>query len=283
MALTGQTPVYAVLGHPVGHSASPALHNAWFAHHHIDGVYVALTCRAPGSRLADALHTLGLRGANLTVPLKREILPHLDQVHGAAKGCGAVNTVVARRGRLHGYNTDVDGFIDGLLADGIDPRDRKIAILGAGGAARAVAAGLSRARCGPMRIFNRTETHAASLIAELDLDATTAPLLPSSFAAWRAELVVQTLPGAARDRILALPTDHLPDDAAWSDLNYWDDAPPHVAILGARGLQTQTGHAMLVHQAAHAFRHFTGVSPAIDVGWAALGQRSELVRPTPPQ
>lgn len=270
MRITGHTRTFALLGDPVTHSISPALHNAWLSHHGIDGVYVALRSRASGADVANALRTLGLAGANLTVPLKTGILPHLDRVDAAARACGAVNTVVVHGEQLHGFNTDAGGFLDGLAEGGIDPVGRRVAVLGAGGAARAIAWALARCEPAELHLFNRTVSRARALVADLDLDASVSPLTPDAFAAFPADLVVHTLPGPARAAVAALPTDHLPDDAAWCDLNYWDSDPPHLGALRARGHPVQTGHAMLLHQAARAFVHFTGTSPTIDVARSAL-------------
>jgi len=277
--ITGRTPLFALLGDPVQHSLSPALHNAWFRHHQVDGVYVALPTDVRAD-VTGALRTLGLAGVNVTVPLKRTVLPALDSVDELAERVGAVNTIVCRQGRLHGSNTDVDGFMDALAELGFDPAGRRVSVLGAGGAALAVAAGLVRAGAQGVVLFNRDEAKAHTLAARLGGPVCGGPLTTLGFGGLAPDLVVNALPGPARERVLALPIDHLPPTTAWVDLNYWDPAPPHLATLRDKGHRVQTGHAMLLHQAARAFERFTGVSPSIKVGRAVLTGQARAMAST---
>ncbi len=270
MRITARTRLLAVVGHPVRHSRSPAIHNAWLAHYGIDAVYLALDTPLPPRDPGDALRGLGVWGINVTVPHKGALFAAVDERDAAAEGTGAVNTVIVREDRLLGYNTDVEGFSRALAELGARATRHAI-ILGAGGAARAVARALLD-RGAAVTLCNRTAAHARQATRVLG-GGDIAPLSSQAFGRLvsTADLVVNTLPAAARQRVLALPTDGLAPHAAWVDLNYWDPDPPHLERLRDRGLQVQTGHAMLLHQGALAFARFTGVRPDLAIVRGALG------------
>src|SRR5678809_1193824 len=146
MRITGRTRLAGIMGWPVSHSRSPALHNFWLGEHGIDGAYVPLPVE-PGQleRALRALPALGFRGCNLTIPHKQKAMALVDRVDPMARRIGAVNTViVADDGTLEAYNTDVYGFRENLrnYAPDWDPAAGSAVVLGAGGAARAVVASL---------------------------------------------------------------------------------------------------------------------------------------------
>ena len=141
--ITGKTKTVGILGYPVGHSLSPLMHNAAFAALELDYIYVPLPV-APdqlGQAVA-GLKAMGFVGANVTIPHKVTIIPYLDELDRSAELVGAVNTIVIRKGRCIGYNTDSQGFIQSLTTKNIRITGRKVVIMGAGGAARAVVCGL---------------------------------------------------------------------------------------------------------------------------------------------
>ncbi len=265
--ITGATRVFALLGRPVHHSLSPRIYNALFAHHGLDAVYVALDV-APdrGAGLVEALRTLGLAGVNLTVPHKAVVVPALDAVEPAVTIAGAANVVVARAGRLVGANTDGEGFCRAFEERFGAMPTGPAAVLGAGGAARAVAAALVGRGVGRVAIFNRSLAGAEAAADHLARALPGAvlephPLTPTAFAALARDLtlVVNATAGGARASVEALPITELPPGAVWVDLNYWDPDPPALAACRARGLRVQEGIDMLVHQAALAFEAFTGL------------------------
>ena len=138
--INGHTKIFGILGRPVAHSLSPAMHNAAFRHLGVNAVYVAF----PVTDLAQAvsgLRGLGIGGVSVTIPFKEEIIPLLDELDPRAARIGAVNTVVNRDGRLTGYNTDWLGAVTALTAK-ISLKGRHVLILGAGGASRAIAFGV---------------------------------------------------------------------------------------------------------------------------------------------
>lgn len=272
--ITGSTRVYALLGRPVHHSRSPALHNAWFATHGIDAVYVALEIpEGAEERALDAVQALGLAGANLTTPLKERAFARLADLDPSARVIGAVNLLVRAGDRLCGANTDAEGFCRSVEARGIALGGRIAAVIGTGGAARAVAAGLAARGAREIRLLGR-RPEAAGEIARgirgafphvtLDTAAITTRAITG------ADLIVVATSGRAA-AVSALDPSVLAPGAAWVDLNYWDPDPPGFAAAARAGHTTIEGTGMLVWQAALSFERWIGVLP--DVGTAGTRAR----------
>jgi shikimate dehydrogenase len=262
--ITGHTRVYAVIGRPVAHSGSPALHNLWFVRHGIDAVYVALDVppERGGGTLAAALRTLGLAGANLTIPHKTAIVPHLDDLDDAARAIGAANTVVRDGDRLRGFNTDAAGFTTSFEAEsGRSLSGARALVLGAGGAGRAVAFGVARAGAARVWLANRTLDVAERAAAPLGDAVRAVPLADASRLLPDVDVVVNALSGPGADAARHLDVDRLPPDATWADLNYWMPDPPARDACRKTGRLFLDGGGMLRAQAALAFEHFTGVWP----------------------
>lgn len=153
---------YALIGDPVGHSLSPAVHNAAFRHLGMDSAYIAY--RIPSGELEygiESLREIGIAGFNVTMPHKVDMMGYLDSADENCSVVGACNTVSVSGGSLRGHNTDVDGFMDPIRQRGIGVSD--VLILGAGGAARAAVLGLSRDRAGSITICGRTPSRAEAL------------------------------------------------------------------------------------------------------------------------
>lgn len=267
--ITGRTRIFGLIGHPVRHSLSPAMHNELFRQHRIDALYAAFDVppsEAPS--LARAVRTLGLAGVNLTVPFKEAVLPELDALAPEAAVAGAVNVVIRVDGALVGHNTDGQGYIHALRAElGVDPAGRSAAILGAGGTARAVASALAQHGCVAVTLFNRTVARAEAACAALArawpgtrFDA--APLEPAAVDRVLAgvDLVVNCTSGGAVAAVAALDVRALRPGSVWTDANYWMTEPPQLVRCAGRGVRIQRGIGMLVHQGAESFRLFTGVA-----------------------
>ncbi|MFH1169599.1 MAG: shikimate dehydrogenase [Chloroflexota bacterium] len=170
MIISGKTRVCGIIGDPVGHSMSPAMHNAAFRELGLDYVYVPF--RVGGEALGGAIggmRALGIRGLNVTIPHKVAVLPFLDALDPLAQRIGAVNTIVNDNGTLTGYNTDAAGFMQALLAGGIEPEGRNVVVLGAGGAARAVSFALAE-RGARLTILNRHVDKATALAGRISRD-----------------------------------------------------------------------------------------------------------------
>jgi shikimate dehydrogenase len=265
--ITGKTQLFALVGHPVRHSLSPAMYNHLFAEHRIDAVYVALDVDpARSAHLAESLTTLDIRGVNLTVPFKRTIVPRLSHATRAAEEAQACNVVIQQDGHLVGYNTDGEGFARGVEEEFGSQAGISAIVLGAGGAARAIAAGLADRRARRVTFLNRSVAAARESAAHLSayFPGTAFDFAALSSEAWddaapTAQLVVNATSGGAAEQVTKLSVDTLPSDAIWCDVNYWMPDPPNLAAARVRGLRVQDGLAMLAHQGALSFELFTGV------------------------
>jgi shikimate dehydrogenase len=256
-----------VMGWPVGHSRSPALHGFWLKHHGIAGEYVTLPVPPEGLRAAlRALPREGFAGCNLTLPHKEAALALIDHVDASARRIGAVNTIVVRGDRsLEGRNTDSFGFIENLHAGAPDWRaDRGAVVLGAGGAARAVVAALLDAGVPELRLLNRHRARGESLAAALggeirvlDWDTRARSL------AGAALLVNTTSLGMHGAPPLDLALDALDPAAVVNDIVYVPLETPLLAAARRRGNTVVDGLGMLLHQARPAFAAWFGIMPEV--------------------
>ena len=166
--IDGHTKVVGVMGWPVEHTLSPAMHNAAFKATGLNWRYLPLPVHP--DRLGQAVHglrALGFAGCNVTVPHKQAVMGYLDEITAEAKAIGAVNTILVQAdGRMTGHNTDADGFLRSLVGRGLQPEGKRTVVIGAGGAARAVAYALASAGT-PITILNRTLSRAEYLVADL--------------------------------------------------------------------------------------------------------------------
>jgi shikimate dehydrogenase len=142
--MTGKTRICGLMGDPVEHSISPAIHNAAFNALGLEYIYVPFHVKPKDLKKAiDGMRALHIRGLNVTIPHKVAVLPFLDELDSLAEKIGAVNTIVNSDGKLRGYNSDAAGFIQALIAGGVKPEGKRVVLLGAGGAARAIAFALA--------------------------------------------------------------------------------------------------------------------------------------------
>ncbi len=266
--ISGKARVAGVMGWPVGHSRSPRLHGHWLREHAIDGAYVPLAVSP--ERLGDAvrgLGALGLRGCNVTVPHKEAVIPLLDRIDATARATGAVNTIVVEAdGTLSGSNTDVFGFMENLREGAPDwrPAGTVAVVVGAGGAARAVAWALREAGATEVRVVNRTHDRAARLAADIGGPVHAVAWAEREAVLDGAGLLVNTttqgMEGQAR---LDLRLDALPRTAIVNDIVYVPLATPLLADAAARGNPVVDGLGMLLHQARPGFAAWFGAEPTV--------------------
>jgi len=264
---TGSTVLAAVIGSPVRHSRSPAIHNAAFRALGLDWAYLAFDVpQGQAAGAISAMRALDLRGLSVTMPHKDAVATLVDELTDDAARLGAVNCVRWRDDRLVGDNTDGPGFLASLADAGVSADGRACVVLGAGGAARAVVLALARAGAASVTVVNRTGSRAADAArlagpvgrvgAEADVAA--------------ADLVVNaTSVGMGDDGRLPLDIDLLRPDAVVADLVYQPLVTPLLAAAAERGATVVDGLGMLVHQAAVASESWTGVAPPIGVMRAA--------------
>lgn len=307
MTITGESRLLGLLGWPVAHSLSPAMHNAAAEALGMDVVYLPLPV-APGT-LEDALRglkALGFLGVNVTVPHKQAVMPFLETVDPAARATGAVNTIRISRSderrpttrhtpvsgsqppipNLHGYNTDWSGFLADLRQKGIAVEGRPCLVLGAGGSARAVAYALAK-RGGHVTVFARRAAQAEGLVADLEghvqqAAAPASPVAPLRAASWAAlrqfgevdaPFVVNTTPLGMQPQEGASPW---PDDLPFAagsvvyDLVYNPQETRLMRQARSAGCRAANGLGMLLQQGALAFEIWTGVKPPLEVMAAAL-------------
>jgi len=165
--IDAQTELYGVIGNPVRRSLSPMIHNGAFKRLGWNAVYLAFEVKNVEEALR-GIRGLGVRGVSVTLPFKTQVVPLLDRIEGLAKKVGAVNTIVNRRGKLIGYNTDCEGALE-ALEEKMGLRGKKVVLLGAGGAARAIGFGL-RERDVPLIVVNRSRKRGQALSRELGCD-----------------------------------------------------------------------------------------------------------------
>lgn len=271
MPITGAARLAGIMGWPIAHSRSPALHGFWLAEHGIDGAYVPLAVHP--DRLEQALRALpalGFRGCNLTIPHKQAALKVMDRVEPFARRVGAMNTVVvAADGSLEGSNTDVFGFRENLREQAPDWRADAgpAVVLGAGGSARAVIAGLSALGVAQIRLVNRTLDRARLLARDL-----AAPETEISVHPWEARdavlegagiLVNTTSLGMDKEPALDIDLSALPLAAVVVDIVY---VPLETGLLAAarrRGHPAVDGLGMLLHQGRPGFAAWFGAAPRV--------------------
>ncbi|MSQ33233.1 MAG: shikimate dehydrogenase [Dehalococcoidia bacterium] len=269
-----------IIGYPLGHSVSPAFQQAAF-----DALGIAARYEAwetPLERLADRVARLrepAMLGANVTVPYKQDVLALLDDIEPQARRIGAVNTIVNSGGRLTGYNTDSAGFLRALQEEGgFDPRERRALLLGAGGAARAVAFALAQAGAKGIAIANRTPGRAESLareIASLEVETEVIPWEAEPIGAllWYCHLVVNcTSIGTAHgptEGLSLVAAELIPRAVLVCDLVYNPPLTPLLKEAQRAGARILGGLPMLIHQGAAAFELWTGRQPPEDVMLAA--------------
>lgn len=283
--INGRTTVVGLIGWPVGHSVSPAMQNAAFTALGLDWCYVPLpVATEPTTNIGDAvagLVALGLAGANVTVPHKQAVMPHLDDLTPAARAIGAVNTIIVSPEKtLLGDNTDAPGFIADLRDHAVDPAVDHALVLGAGGSARAVAYGLADAGCRRVTIANRTRARAAALaqamsaqFPEINFDTCG---LPDDLVAvgQQADLVINCTSLGMSPNVEGMPwDDSLPFRAGQTvyDLIYNPRATRLLAKAQADGATAIGGIGMLIWQGAIALERWTGQEPPIEVMRRASG------------
>ena len=290
------TRVAAVVGDPVRHSLSPVMHNAAFRALDLNWVYLAFEVRRGAALAAVAgMRALGIDGLSVTMPHKDAVAAAVDRLSPNALALGAVNTVVRRGDVLEGHNTDGAGFVAAVRDDeGFEPAARRCLVLGAGGAARAVVKALADAGAAQVVVVNRTPARAEAAatlagaagrvgtveeVADAELIVNATPVGMASDAGPGAD--VRSVDGTVLDG--PGPDPAVAVDPAWFgagqlvvDLVYDPPLTPLVEAARARGAVGVNGLGMLIHQAAHAFRLWTGEDPPLAVMSAAA--LAELAR-----
>ncbi|MBM4144038.1 MAG: shikimate dehydrogenase [Lentisphaerae bacterium] len=276
----GHTLPFAVLGHPIGHTLSPVMHNAAFAALGMDAVYLAFDVhpdRLMG--VLPAMRDLGFAGVNLTVPLKEVAFRGLTDLEPAARRLGAVNTVEFRDAGPRGHNTDGYGFLRAMdEAFGAGVRGLDVFVLGCGGAGRAVALTCAAEGARRLVLADLLPGRAAGVAAEIAAASPGVAVETAASeagarvrAARRADLVVQATPAGMRTEDPApLPGDAFRPGQMAFDLVYMYPDTAFTKAARAAGARARNGLGMLLHQGARALEIWTGRQPPLDAMRAAL-------------
>jgi shikimate dehydrogenase len=272
-------PLAGVIGAPVGHSRSPALHNYWLKSLGIAGYYVPMEiAQADLEQTIRAMPKMGFVGINVTIPHKEKVIGIADLVTDRAALIGAANTLIFRKdGRIHADNTDGYGFIENLRANapGWHPQSGPAAVFGAGGAARAVVASLIEMGTPEIRLANRTKTRAEALHSEFGSRIHVYDWVQAGNILDGATTVVNTTSlGMEGKTEFRVPLDALSPQAVVTDLVYTPLETGFLRYARANGCIVADGLGMLIHQAVPAFERWFGVRPEVDeaVRRAVLGQ-----------
>jgi shikimate dehydrogenase len=272
------TQYIALIGYPLRHSISPFFQQAALDHYHLNTKYLAWEVAPEG--LAGALERLGrpeYLGANVTIPCKEKVLPFLDRLEGQAREIGAVNTIAKDKGALVGYNTDGQAFLRALREKGgLEPRGQQVVLLGAGGAARALAFSLLRAGIRSLTIYNRGLERAQKLAA--DLQKVLASSQKVQALPWEerlsglppCQLIVQATPlGTGEDSTSPLTARLIPRGVLAFDLVYNPPETPFLKEAKKAGARALGGLPMLVYQGAASFELWTGQNAPLEVMFQA--------------
>ena len=272
MAISGKAKVFGVFGHPVGHSLSPAMHNAAIEALGLDYIYVPFDVDPEDlGRAVAGVRALGIAGVNVTIPHKEAVIEFLDEVEQDALEIGSVNTIANRDGRLIGSSTDGPAFIRSLVETGYEPNGSKAVILGGGGAGRAVAFALVKSGA-EVLVFDEAPGKAEKLAGDVrDVMKSDVARGESDFsrvADWikKANLLVNCTPVGMHPNVDRIP---VPEDILRSDMTVYDVVynPMRTKLLQAaetKGAKTVSGMKMFVYQGAISFKTWTEIDPPTD-------------------
>ena len=272
--ITASTRLCAVIGNPVGHSLSPALHNAAFDALDLDFVYTAFRVEDVKSALAGMRALGNFRGMSVTIPHKIEAMSYLDEIAEVDRSIGSINTIINENGKLVGLGTDGPGALKALVEAGVELDGKCILLLGSGGAARAIAFTLARkARPGKLVLLDVNADTLQGLTADLETGTgaciESAPLTdgPLVRAMALADVVINCTPVGMHPNEDAslIPAGLLRSGQAVFDIVYNPLETKLLADARARGLKVISGVEMFINQAVLQFRHFTGIDAPVEV------------------
>ncbi len=275
--IRGSTRIVGIFGDKIDYTLSPRMHNHAFAKLGMDYVYIPFQVRPDQLKGAvEAIRSLNLAGVNVTIPHKQAVLPFLDQISPIAKKIGAVNTIINNDGKLLGDNTDAPGFLESLKEDGrIDPKKKRVLLIGAGGTARAMAISLAAAGISKLVIANRTADKAKELSVWVDK-------LGAKLECYPVKLSADSLKEELSDSDLlvnATPSgsDFMPSDFhRFLSPNFFVFDAVYakntslVAAAKSAGVPALGGMGMLIRQGALSFSLWTGKKPPVELMREAL-------------
>ena len=273
--ISGKTIVCGIIGDPIEHTMSPAMHNAAFQTLGLDYTYVPFRVKSLELKKAiEGIRGLNLRGLNVTIPHKVAVMQFLDRIDPLAEKIGAVNTIVNDDGILSGYNTDATGFLQTLHDKDVDPEDKKVLLLGAGGAARAIGNVLAGEKARITILNRRQELSWAEDLAHLLTRHYGAKVNIGELTPENLQRAIEGVDIVVNSTSLGMSPDDdqtpVPADLLGASLTVFDVVynPYETRLLReakAAGAKTISGLEMLVRQGAIAFEKWTGIKAPVDV------------------
>lgn len=268
MNVTGKTKITGLFGYPVEHTLSPLMHNAAFEHLGLDYCYLPFSVHPDSLKTAaEAVRALSMAGVNVTIPHKEAVIPYLDAVNEEALFIGAVNTIVNKEGTLTGYNTDGRGFMRALAENNISPDNKKVLVVGAGGASRAISYYLSE-KAARLCLFDTDKIKLGKLASDLSEIRDTVHVL-NAIDVEDFDLLINATPlGLKASDPLPIDVSRLSSRQTVCDLIY--KKTPLLSAAEKQGCKTTDGLGMLLWQGVLAFELWTGTFPPVDIMRKAL-------------
>jgi shikimate dehydrogenase len=273
MRISGKTRVCGVIGDPIEHTLSPAMHNAAFEQLKLDYVFLAFKVKAAEVENAiRGMRGLGIHGLNVTMPHKNAVIDYLDEVDETAKFLGSVNTILNDNGRLRGFSTDGAGALNALQENGVNPRGKKLLLLGAGGAAKAIAFALAK-EVEELVLLNRTPEKTKALTealsSEFDKKVTGETLTPRAIQKnmQDADILINATSVGMHPHVgqsLVAPQ-WLKPDLTVMDIVYNPTETKLAKDAKAAGARVISGVEMLIYQGAASFEIWTGCAAPVKV------------------
>ena len=273
--ISGSTRLAAVIGDPVRHSLSPAIHNAAFAELGLDWIYLALPVTAGrGAEAVEAMRTFGIDGLSVTMPHKADVAAAADDLTPAARNLGVANCLFRSDGQIVADSTDGDGFVASFETDfGSSLVETRCLVIGAGGAARSIIEAVGRAGASEITVVNRSQLKAEDA-ATLAPQATVRPAAEIADAAAAADVIVNAtaigMAGGPDPQGCPVPPEAITNTHKVVDIVYQPRRTPLLLAASANGAEVADGVGMLVHQAALAFERWTGHKAPLDVMTSAV-------------
>ena len=273
-SISPSTQICAVIGNPIAHSLSPAIHNAAFAELDLDFVYVACRVEDVKNALAGMRALNNFRGMSVTIPHKIEIMKYVDEIAEVDRSIGSINTVINEQGKLLGFGTDGPGALKAIVDAGVDIDGKKILMLGSGGAARAISFTLAlNAKLRELSILDVSENMLQQLTADLragtDAIIKSELLTESSLAAAmeNADVIIHCTPVGMHPNEDAslIPAEFFKPEQVIFDIVYTPLETKLLTEAKSRGLKVISGVDMFINQAVLQFERFTGVNAPIEV------------------
>jgi len=258
--INSDTSLYAVLGDPISHSLSPVMHNRAFFHVNYNGVYFAFRVKEIGKAIS-GIKALGIKGASITIPHKVTVMEFLDEVDDMAEKIGAVNTIINRQGKITGYNFDSVGAVR-AVKEKTGIKNKSVAVLGAGGAARAVGYGIT-SEGGRLTILNRTKKRGEKLAADLG----SVFCLLKDFKKVKCDILINTTPVGMEPNFNSMPVgkEHLNKEMVVMDIVYNPLRTNLLKVAEDMGCTVIDGVSMFVYQGACQFELWTGKKAPVDL------------------